>query len=262
MKLSIEQANKLLKKLGADAVVVEDEAQVTPDIDIDEVSTSIEEGIATSITPALEAKANESATSIQAAKFGRMEAKNIANVFGINPKELEGLPHAKMLEKAKAIVSKSPEENNEEATRRIAEMEEDYKTKLEEATTERDTYKDKYIGGHVNSKLQSVIETIPRKGGKIDAQVASFKGYLQSRVGNIQYDENADAIAFTKDGKPVFKGNKPYDLSELAKQWADDNGISVTDTRHVPPPSQPGGIPVKTGGQSIAEFLDNYQPAV
>lgn len=239
MNLSIKQVNALLKQLGGSVVVVEDEKADT-DANIEDIASEIEGVIVKQVRPAIEQELKESIGSVKAAEAGRMERSAVAKAFGLTPKELDGLSLTEMLAKGKETLSQGKQDGEAEFNARIAEMQADYDQRLEEANNQITEARKKYVDRDINSKLSSFIEKVPRKGGKLDAQTSAFRHHLNQKFGDIEYDENTGEMSFVKDGKKVFNDrNKPFDFTELAKSWADDTGISVTDMRHETPPNTP-----------------------
>lgn len=235
-KITISQAAELFKALGANVVVVADDAKADTDVDIEAITEEAEASIVEQHKPAIEQELNEKADRAAAARLGKMEAAKIAQVFGIPKKELEGKPLDEMLAKVKETVSTATSTEKEEYEQRLANLQSEKEEELTALRNELEQSTKKYKDRDINDNLSGVIGKVPRTGGDPVLQSKQFRAWLEHEKGLTPDVDDNKSLSLKKDGKLALnEKNKPFDIEVLAREFSEGMGILAKDTSHVAP---------------------------
>lgn len=239
MKLSIEQANKLLAQVNAGVTVVADDLQADADADINAILSNITEVVNKKNQPTLEAELKD---KYEANFVGRYlgSLRSVAQrVFNIPRKDMDEMNLEQILTKCKAVVdSRYTQSDTERQTiwertvqdyeDQIEQMKAGYETQLEEERA-------KYTERDIAARCISIVEKMPRKGGDLQEQ-ADMLHYKMQKVYEVRYNEDSKQLEFYKDGQQaVNEKNEPVSDEDFARGWAERTGILVKDTRHISP---------------------------
>lgn len=235
-KITISQAAELFKALGANVVVVADDAKADTDVDIEAITEEAETSIVEQHRPAIEQELNEKADKAAAARLGKMEAAKISQLFGIPKKELEGKPLDEMLAKAKETISTATSTEKEQYELQLKAFQEEKEAELNELRTQLEKSTKMYKDRDIYDNLSGVIGKVPRTGGDPTLQSKQFRAWLEHEKGlTLDVDDNK-ALSLKKDGKLALnEKNKPYDIEVLAREFSEGMGILAKDTSHVDP---------------------------
>lgn len=255
MKISIEQANKLLADLLDDVEVVADDKSADKDVKVEDIVKSVNDNVTAAIKPTIE---EELRPVIEASLTGKALGtlrSAAGRAFNIPKKDLETLEADQILAKCKEHMSTA---TGQAAT----EWETKYNTLLQEYETEKETIESnwqakyttditaanqKYINRDIDAACLSIVEKLPRKGGDLQEQAAMYRARMQANY-ELRYNEEKKALEFYKDGKPALNGAKAISPEDAAKEWATKAGIIATGTQHINPkevkndPEQKGEI--------------------
>lgn len=101
MKLSIEQANKLLEQLTAGVTVVADEQQADKDSDLDAVFNNISDVVGKAIRPELEQEMKSNLESAFTGRYLGVLRSAAQRVFNVPKRDMEELSIEQVLAKCK-----------------------------------------------------------------------------------------------------------------------------------------------------------------
>lgn len=241
-KISLEQANALLKNLGQAVQVVASDEGVDTELDIEAFSEEAEQAIINANMPSIKQTLTDEISSAKQAEIGAMERRSAAKFLGVKQSDLKDKNLSELFQMVADNASKKGDDTANDYTERIQRMQEDFDSQKTEWEGQLAAAHRKYLDRDIDSKLAGYIEKVPRIGGKLETQRAAFKSWLNSNYGDIDYEEATGKLSLKKEGKLVFNDkNKEHDIDALAKQWADEAGISVTDNRHQRPNPDKGG---------------------
>ncbi len=262
MKISIEQASKLLSELIAGAVVVanNDEADT---IDTDDLLISINESVSKSLKPSLEEQLK---TTLEPSLTGRHlgTLRSAAQrVFNVPKRELEEMSVEQLLAKCKGAIESRYNLTEEQRQSVLETTVQGYETQLEQVKSGYEKMLDeeraKYMQRDIAARCVSIIEKLPRKGGDLQEQADMLRYKMQTSY-EVRYNEETKRLEFYKEGKPaVLDNSQPVTDEDFARMWAEKAGILVHDTRHISPAD------VKAGQQGVYAsgilIPDNDEPA-
>jgi hypothetical protein len=248
MKLSIEQAGKLLNALLGDAAVVENEHDAD-DVQTDELLAAINESVSKTLRPSLEEQLKP---SLEAAFTGRhLGALRSAaqRVFNVPKRELEDMTIEQLLVKCKGAVETRATQTEDQKLLELEATIHGYESQIEQLKTVHETQlreaNEKYVQRDIAARCISIIEKLPRKGGDLNEQ-ADMLRYKMNATYEVRYNEATKQLEFYKEGKPATgEGNTPVTDEDFARHWAEKAGILVSDTRHITPAD------VKAGQQGM-----------
>lgn len=239
MKISLKKATQLLKSLGKDVELVDDDS-VDTDLDIDTFKDEIEAGIKESYKPILAQELEPTVQSKLQKTFGDLERKSVFKAFGItNKKEYENLGLEEMLLKAKEnLQSQSGYKEDEwnqkykELTAQNEQWEEKYNNDLARVNSE---WQEKYEGRDVDANLLGIFEKIPRKEGSLQKHIQMYKADVSQRGLKLKPNQDGKKVDFYKDNQLHVDNGKTMDISKDATNWAKEMGILAENTAHIPP---------------------------
>lgn len=239
MKLSIEQANKLLSQLTAGVTVVADEQQADSNTDLEAVFNNISEVVGKSIRPTLEEEVKAAVEPAFTARYLGALRSAAHRVFNIPRKEMEDKSLEQLLVKCKGVLEGRYSQDDAERQTMWATTVQDYEQQLEQLKTEHaqqiKAEQDKYIQRDIAARCLSIIEKLPRKGGDLQEQ-ADMLRYKMQKVYEVRYNEDTKRLEFYNDGKPAMsEDNALVSDEDFARTWAERAGILVRDTRHISP---------------------------
>lgn len=245
MKLSIEQANKLLSALVSDVVVVANDTEADKAPNLDEVATQLTSKISTALRPKIE---EESKADFEQNFIGRYSGalrSAAQRVFDVHKRELEDMSFEQLLTKCKTAAEENITTAN---TERIAQMETtigDYETQLAQLQSNYETQlaqeRGKYTQQAIADRCLNMIQQLPRKGGDLQEQAEMLRDRMQ-KVYDVRYNEETKQLEFYKEGAPaVSDNNEPVADESFARTWAERAGILVHDTRHLSPAAVKAG---------------------
>lgn len=270
MKLSTEQATKLLSDLGVDAEIVEAK-EADADVKIEDIAAEVTEYLKPGIVEAVKSE-HEAANH---AKFINTLRSGVQRTLNIPKKEMDG----KTLEDILALVkttteSKGTTEASEWKTKYETAVQ-DYEQQLEIANTTWETKYNteiqaankKYIDRDINDVYQTQVGKIARQGGDLVKQSKVLRSLIQQEGIEEVYDEANKSLVFKKDGK-ILKVEET--LANLAK----DVLPIATSTNHINPKDVKNGsvpdsgivqkttfdeLPTKDAGAKIYEWASKAE---
>lgn len=239
MKLSIEQANKLLSQLTAGVTVVEDEQQADRNADIEAVFENISQVVAKANRPLIEGEVKAGLESAFTARYLGALRSAAHRVFNIPRREMEDLSLEQLLSKCKTAVDSRNTQTDAERQTIWETTVQDYENQIEQLKTmhvaELKEEQAKYTQRDIASRCLNIIEKLPRKGGDLQEQAEMLR-YKMQKVYEVRYNEDTKQLEFYKEGKPVLnETNEPVSDEDFARNWAERAGILVRDTRHISP---------------------------
>ncbi len=237
-KISLEQANELLKEWVGDVVAVADSKEADKDIDIEAIATEAKEAIQSNATvdPAIVS----AEVSKETGKLLGTLRSQLAKVMGGTQRDYIGsddkpLTIQEMVNLAKSKFDERTGTQAQQWEQERQQLIEEHEAALEKTKAEYEaivaTEKNKYVERDISAATLSMLEKIPRKGGDLadDADTLLYKARQQY---DIKYDEAKKELQFFEKG-----GNKPASVkpADFAKQWIEKSGRLATDTRHIAP---------------------------
>lgn len=247
MKLSIEQANKLLSELLDGAAVVENEQEADNDTDIDSLLATINESLTKSLRPSLEEQLKASMEAPMHARFMGTLRSAVGRSFNIPKHELNDMGIEQLMTKCKALVDARNNQTDDQKQAALEQTIQGYETHMEQlkATYEQQLEQEraKYTQRDISARCLSIVERLPRKGGDLQEQADMLRYKMQS-VYEVRYNEETKKLDFYKEGKPAVADNsEPMSDEAFARNWAEKAGILVHDTRHISPADVKAGQP-------------------
>ncbi len=228
MKLSIEQANKLLSALVDDVAVVADDAEADADVNLDAVATQLTDKISSALRPEI---IEETKGEYEQAFLGRYSGalrSAAQRVFNIHKRELEDMSIEELLGKCKEAMEQHFDQTSTEYETQLEQIKSTYETQL---TQERN----KYTQQAITDRCVHMIQQLPRKGGDAQEQ-AELLRYGMQKVYEVRYNEETKKLEFYKEGQPaVGDNNEPLTDEGFARHWAERTGILIQDNRHLSP---------------------------
>lgn len=255
MKLSIEQANKLLSQLAAGVTVVEDEQQADKNADLEAVFNNIGQVVGKAIRPGLEEEVKAGTDAAFTARYLGALRSAAHRVFNIPRRELEELSVEQLLSKCKGVQDSRYTQTEAERQTGLETTIREYEMQLEQLKSAHEGQlqeeRTKYMQRDIAARCISIIEKMPRKGGDLQEQ-ADMLRYKMQKVYEVRYNEESRQLEFFKEGKPAMtEANQPVTDEEFARSWAERAGILVRDTRHIPPADVQAGLTGTYAGVSL-----------
>ena len=238
MKISIEQANKLLAALQVDAAVAEDEHEADTGIDTDTLVMQVSQNMAASLRPAIEAQLKPEFESNFMGRYSGTLRAAVTRIFNIPKKEIDDLTVEQVIAKCKAVAETLPQPEAE----RLAMLEvavQGYEQQLEDLKAGyeqrlEDAYR-KQLQKDMMARCLSLIEKLPRKGGDLYEQAELLRHKMHTAY-DVRYNENTKVLELYNDDQPaVHDNNQLLSDEDFARMWATKAGILVNDTRHISP---------------------------
>ncbi len=261
MKLSIEQANKLLSQLTAGVTVVGDEQRADKNSDLEAVFTNISQVVGKAIRPSLEEEVKASTDAAFTARYLGALRSAAHRVFNIPRRELEELSVEQLLSKCKGTIETRYTQTEAERQTGVEATIREYETQMEQLKASHEAQlteeRAKYMQRDITARCLSIIEKLPRKGGDLQEQ-ADMLRYKMQKVYEVRYNEDARQLEFYKEGKPAVNDtNQPVTDEDFAHTWAERAGILVRDTRHI----QPANVQAGQNGGYAGITLSGDEPA-
>jgi hypothetical protein len=249
MKISIEQASKLLSELIAGAVVVANNDDADANVDTDNLLISINESVAQSLKPSLEEQLKATLEpSLTGRHLGTLRSA-AQRVFNVPKRELEDMSVEQLLAKCKGSIESRFNLTEEQRQSVLETTVQGYETQLEQVKANYEKVLDeeraKYKQRDIAARCVSIIEKLPRKGGDLQEQADMLRYKMQTSY-EVRYNEETKKLEFYKEGKPaVLDNSQPVTDEDFARMWAEKAGILVHDTRNISPAD------VKAGQQGV-----------
>lgn len=261
MKLSIEQANKLLSQLTAGVTVVGDDQQADKNSDLEAVFTNISQVVGKTIRPSLEEEVKASTDAAFTARYLGALRSAAHRVFNIPRRELEELSVEQLLSKCKGTIETRYTQTEAERQTGVEATIREYETQMEQLKASHEVQlteeRAKYMQRDITARCLSIIEKLPRKGGDLQEQ-ADMLRYKMQKVYEVRYNEDTRQLEFYKEGKPAVNDtNQPVTDEDFARTWAERAGILVRDTRHI----QPANVQAGQNGGYAGITLSGDEPA-
>jgi hypothetical protein len=239
MKLSIEQANKLLSALPAGVVVVADELEADTDIDTDALLASMQKEMSDSLRPTLEESLKPTLESAFTGRYLGALRSAAQRVFSVPKRELENMSIEQVLAHCKGALDVLSNQTDEQRQTKLELAIQDYEAQLEQLKADYEqqlgTERARYTERDITARCAAIIGALPRKGGDVQEQADMLRYKMQAAY-EVQYNEQRKQLEFYKDGKQVVnEQNQPLTDEDFARTWATKAGILVNDTRHVKP---------------------------
>lgn len=240
MKLSREQAQKLLEKLLPDVQVVEDSTTE----DLDAITQQLTDKIVDDHKPAIEQAALQTAKQSVAGEMGEMQRKQIMKQFGITDKNLlKDLTFEQMIAKGKEIFAEASKldvnQHNAkitELTEQMQALQEQHEQALTKANSEWET---KFNHRDVTAQWQEILNKLPRKGGDLTQQAKMLHQAAMAEY-QVKYNSEKKRNEFFKDNQVALQDGKIMEDVKFAEQWAKDIGILADSTSHINPSTVAG----------------------
>lgn len=239
MKLSIEQANKLLAQLTAGVTVVADEQQADTNADLEGVFNNISEVVGQTIRPTVETEMRDSLESAFTGRYLGALRSAAQRVFNVPKRDMENLSIEQVLAKCKGAVDSRYTQTDAERQTIWESTVQGYEEQLEQMKQgfeqQLKVEQAKYQERDIAARCISIVDKLPRKGGDLQEQ-ADMLRYKMQKTYEVRYNEESKRLEFYKDGKPaVSESNEPLSDEDFARNWAERAGLLVRDTRHISP---------------------------
>lgn len=249
MKISIEQANKLLSGLLADVAVAENEHEADINVDVSALLNSVNVSLIKAMRPALEEELKPALEAPLHARFMGTLRSAIGRSFNIPKHEISDMGIEQLMAKCKTMIDSRNSQTDDEKQAALEKTVQGYEAHLEEikSTYEKQLEQErtKYTQKDISARCLSIVERLPRKGGDLQEQADMLRYKMQS-VYEVRYNEQTKKLEFYKEGKPAVADNsEPVNDEDFARTWAEKAGILVHDTRHISPAD------VKAGQQGM-----------
>ncbi len=239
MKLSIEQANKLLSQVSAGVIVVADDTLADKEADLNLVLADITEAAAKETQPLLEAELKDKYEASFVGRYLGALRSAAQRVFNIPRKDMDEMNLEQVLAKCKSVVDSRYTQSDTERQTIWERTVQDYEDQIEEMKTNYEQQlneeRAKYTERDIAARCISIVEKMPRKGGDLQEQ-ADLLRYKMQKVYEVRYNEDTKQLEFYKDGQQaVNEKDEPVNDEDFARSWAERTGILVKDTRHISP---------------------------
>jgi len=239
MKLSIEQANKLLSALPAGVVVVADEQEADTDADTDALLAAMQKEMSDSLRPTLEESLKPTLESAFTGRYLGALRSAAQRVFNVPKRELENMSIEQVLAHCKGATDVQYNQTDELRQTKLELAIQDYEAQLEQLKADFEQQlgaeRARYTERDIAARCAAIIGTLPRKGGDLQEQAEMLRYKMQVAY-EVKYNEGNKQLEFYKDGKQVVnEQNMPLTDEDFARSWAAKAGILVSDTRHVKP---------------------------
>lgn len=239
MKISLEQANKLLAELLPGVAVVENEQEPDNKADVDALVIAVNESVTKALRPSLEEQLK---ATLEPAFTGRhLGALRSAaqRVFNVPKRELEEMSIEQLLAKCKGAIESRYDQTEGQKQTLLETTIQGYEVQIEQLKSAHEQQlaeeQVKYTQRDIASRCVSIIEKLPRKGGDLQEQADMLRYKMQSSF-EVRYNENTKKLELYKEGKQAVKEDStPVTDEDFARMWAEKAGILVNDTRHISP---------------------------
>ncbi len=262
MKLSIDQANKLLSQLTAGVTVVADKQQADKNADVEAVFDNISQVVGKAIRPALEEELKASSDAAFTARYLGTLRSAAHRVFNIPRRELEELSVEQLLSKCKGALESRYTQTDAERQTGLEATVREYEQQLEQLKVQHEeelkAEQAKYMQRDITARCLGIVEKLPRKGGDLQEQ-AEMLSYKIQKAYEVRYNENTCRLELYKEGKPANnENNTPLTDEDFAREWAERAGILVKDNRHISPADVQAGQ--QNGFMSMLTDTDEQTP--
>lgn len=228
MKLSIEQANKLLSALVNDVEVVANDAEADATANLDNIATELTDKISNALRPTI---IEESKADYEQNFLGRYSGalrSAAQRVFNVHKRELEDMNIEQLLAKCKEAMDASHTEATQQYETELQQIKTNYESQLSQERS-------KYTQQAITDRCLNMIQQLPRKGGDAEEQAEMLR-YGMQKVYEVRYNEQTKRLEFYKEGQPAIgEQNEPITDETFARTWAERAGILVHDNRHLSP---------------------------
>lgn len=261
MRISLEQANELLKKY-LDVEVVEGDGD--KDVDIEALGETITTNVTEDVRPAIEAELKDTLHQSATGRAAGATSSALARVFGMKKKDLEGLDVEGAAKKVKEYVdANNTNSGNDWQTERetlIREHEEELERVVSEKETVISDWQNKYTERDIQAAALSITGKIPRKQGDLNDH-ADVLLYKARQKYDVKYNEKTKSFDLYEKGTetPAKDNGKAIKVEDFARTVFDTLGIIEKDTRNVKPSD------VKEGKEVHATVLEkdaDFAPGV
>lgn len=252
MKISLEQANELLKKY-LDVEVVEGDGD--KDVDIDALGETITTNVTEDVRPTIEAELKDTLHQSATGRAAGATSSALARVFGLKKKDLEGLDVEAAAKKVKEYVDANNTNSGADWQKEKEELLREHEEEIEKLTeTHTATVKDwetKYTERDIQAAALAVTTKIPRKQGDV-SEHADIALYRAKQKYDVRYNEKTKSLDLFEKGTetPAKENNKAIKYEDFARNFYDTVGIIEKDTRNVKPSD------VKEGKEVHATVLE------
>lgn len=236
MKISIEQANKLLQGLVNDVEVVASDPD--KDVDLTAVEAELKDNLTAQIKPDIEAELKETIKTGEIGKFMGTVRSGVARTFGMKTSDLADKDLADIFKLAKENYDKTSGKDAEAWQKEREELIRGHEDELANTIKKMDeiiaSEKNKYIERDIMATVLGMTEKIPRKKGDLQEH-ADIALYKMRKEYEVKYNEETKSLELYKDGKPAMNGSKKLLPEEYVKTVFEKSGIIETDTRNIKP---------------------------
>jgi hypothetical protein len=246
-KISIEQANELLNKLGAQVAVVADSAEADAAFDV--------EATITEITPEVPEAQQVDEEAIKAATIGRQMGTLyglVARTFGITRAQIEGLKQDELVPKLKEIIDSRYSKTEGDLRQQLEEAINANNKLAEDKDAERETaiqeLQSKFTERNIVDFFRNEFDKIPKKGGDV-SKMAKLAYRDAKDEFNLVWNEEKKEVEFYDKSNPeqrVINGKNSLNANTYLTEFNKAMGNDAPDTSHVVPatvkPGAPSGI--------------------
>lgn len=263
-KITIAQAQQLLKDLNADVEVVADEKDANKDVNLTEIAEAATEAVKEAVTPDIEAELTEKLETAGTGKVMGLLRQHATKTFGIPQKDIKDKDLKDILEliKSKSEADDKTKDFEAEKQKLIDDYEEQLETLRTEKETEVSAERKKYVDRDISAYFVNLASKTNRKDGDLNEHAELLETKFRKQY-EIEWDEAKKAPVFKKDGQ-VVKGanNKSFDPEVEANSILERVGLLAKDTRHIVPsdvnnPNPERKQQVRTGIKQLPIHSDN-----
>lgn len=241
-KLSIEQANELLTKIGVEIAVVADAEQADTNANIETLATGIFADVNDKMKADVEYEVKQAAKSEEAGKQLGSLRRVLIRHFGVKADDIADLSMDEMVKLGKERLTENTTGAQTDFQTRYETMVNEYEDKLAKKDSEwqgkLEETNGRFTSKMMEERLQSLINELPRKDGVDPVRLAKMALREMKDEYSIKFNEDDKSIAFfekTNPEKLVFDGKNPVTDKYFAKKFLEGIGGLATDTRHIPP---------------------------
>lgn len=241
-KLSIEQANEFLSKIGVEIAVVADAEQADTNANIETLATGVFADVEEKMKAEVEFDVKEAARNEALGKMLGSMRRSVSRHYGIKSDELENLTMDDIVKYSKEKITENTTGAQTDYQKRHEEMVADYEERLSKKDGEwqakLDETNGRYTTKMMEERLVSLINEIPRKDGVDPIRLAKMALREMKDDFSLKFNEEEKSIGFFDKSNPeklVFDGKNPITDKYFAKKFVESMGGLATDTRHIPP---------------------------
>lgn len=235
-KITIAQAQQLLKDLNVAVEVVADDKDGDKDVNLAVLKDAATDGIKDEITPDIEAELTEKLENAGTGKVMGLLRQHATKTFGIPQKDIKDKDLKEILElvKTKAQGDDKTKDYETEKQELINSYEEQIEALKSEKETEVSAERKKYIDRDISAYFVGLASKLPRKEGDLNEHAELLETKFRKQY-ELEWDDTKKAPVFKINGAPAKTGTKAFDPEIEGKSIFEKVGLLAKDTRDITP---------------------------